>query len=29
MMNILDIFLTYLFEFEFELIQNQIQINKG
>jgi hypothetical protein len=29
MMNILDTFLTYLFEFEFELIQNQIQTNKG
>jgi hypothetical protein len=29
MMNILDIFLIYLFEFEFESIQNQIQINKG
>jgi hypothetical protein len=28
MMNILDIFLIYLFEFDFELIQNQIQINK-
>jgi hypothetical protein len=29
MMNILDIILIYLFEFDFELIQNQIQINKG
>jgi hypothetical protein len=28
MMNILDTFLIYLFEFDFELIQNQIQINK-
>jgi hypothetical protein len=26
--NILDKFLIYLFEFDFELIQNQIQINK-
>jgi hypothetical protein len=28
MMNILDTLLIYLFEFDFELIQNQIQINK-
>jgi hypothetical protein len=27
-MNILDKLLIYLFEFDFELIQNQIQINK-